>query len=327
MTGATGVLGPTVVTTLLRAGYRVRTLSLHRPEASPFPGAVEAHSGDITDRNTLDEAVVGAGAVLHLAALLHIQNPSAGLRSEYERINVRGTSGVIDAALRHGVRRVIFFSTIAVYGDGRREMLTEESTPHSTTYYTETKLAAERIVLSARRPDGAPLGTVLRLGAVYGSRVRGSYERLVRGLARGWFVPVGPGLNRRTLVYDKDVAAAAILAVEHPAAGGRVYNVTDGHVHRFCEIIQAICEALGRRPPVFSLPVTPTRLAFGLLENAASVLGWRSPLNRAMLDKYLEDVAVDGSKIQREIGFIPQYNLASGWQETIQEMRRAGNLE
>ena len=56
-------------------------------------------------------------------------------------------------------------------------------------------------------------------------------------LLSGWFVPVGPGLNRRTLVYDKDVAAAAILAVEHPAAGGRVYNVTDGHVHRFCEII------------------------------------------------------------------------------------------
>ena len=56
-------------------------------------------------------------------------------------------------------------------------------------------------------------------------------------LLSGWFVPVGPGLNRRTLVYDKDVAAAAILAVEHSAAGGRVYNVTDGHVHRFCEII------------------------------------------------------------------------------------------
>ena len=78
---------------------------------------------------------------------------------------------------------------------------------------------------------------------------------------------------------------------------------------------------------MFSLPVTPTRLAFGLLENAAGVLGWQSPLNRAMLDKYLEDVAVDGSKIQREIGFIPQYNLARGWQETIQEMRRAGNLQ
>lgn len=78
---------------------------------------------------------------------------------------------------------------------------------------------------------------------------------------------------------------------------------------------------------MFSLPVTPTRLAFGLLENAVSVLGWRSPLNRAMLDKYLKDVAVDGSKIQREIGFIPQYNLARGWQEMIQEMRRAGNLQ
>jgi hypothetical protein len=58
--------------------------------------------------------------------------------------------------------------------------------------------------------------------------------------------------------------------------------------------------------------VTAMRLACGLLDIAGSVLGWRSPLNLAMLDKYLEDVAVDASKIQGEIGFIPQYNLAEG---------------
>ena len=57
------------------------------------------------------------------------------------------------------------------------------------------------------------------------------------------------GENRRTLVYDKDVARAVLLAVQHPAAAGRVYNVTDGGLHTVNEINQAICTALGRKPP------------------------------------------------------------------------------
>ena len=55
------------------------------------------------------------------------------------------------------------------------------------------------------------------------------------------FVPVGDGRNRRTLVYDKDVAKATVLAMEHPAAAGRIYNVTDGNFHTLNEIILAIC--------------------------------------------------------------------------------------
>ena len=85
--------------------------------------------------------------------------------------------------------------------------------------------------MNAKRKDGQLLDTMLRLGAVYGSRIKGNYERLLRALARNRFIPIGNGLNRRTLVYDKDVGRAAVLAVSHPAAAGRVFNVTDGEFH------------------------------------------------------------------------------------------------
>ena len=80
------------------------------------------------------------------------------------------------------------------------------------------------------------------------------------------FIPVGNGLNRRTLVYDKDVGRAAALAVSHPAAAGRVFNVTDGGFHTLNEIIESICSALSRNPPRFSLPVGPIRMVAGLIE-------------------------------------------------------------
>jgi UDP-glucose 4-epimerase len=182
-------------------------------------------------------------------------------------------------------------------------------------------MAAEKIVLAAKRPDGQPLGTVLRLGAVYGSRIKGNYERLTHALARHRFIPIGNGLNRRTLVYDKDVGRAAALAVSHPAAAGRVFNVTDGEFHTLNEIIESICSALGRKPPRLSLPVGPTRIVAGLIEKGANTIGIKFPVTRETVDKYTEDIAVDDSLIQQELGFIPQYDLRAGWEETIREMR------
>jgi UDP-glucose 4-epimerase len=174
--------------------------------------------------------------------------------------------------------------------------------------------------------DGQPLGTVLRLGAVYGSRIKGNYERLTHALARNRFIPIGSGLNRRTRVYDRDVGRAAVLAVSHPAAAGRVFNVTDGGFHPLNEIIESICSALGRKPPRFSLPVGPMRMVAGLIEKGANTFGIKSPVTRETVDKYTEDIAVDGSRIRTELGFKPQYDLRSGWQETVQEMRKMGEL-
>ncbi len=180
--------------------------------------------------------------------------------------------------------------------------------------------------MNAKRNGGQPLGTVLRLGAVYGSRIKGDYGRLTRALARHRFIPIGSGLNRRTLVYDKDVGRAAALSVTHPAAAGRVFNVTDGEFHTLNEIIESICSALGRKPPRLSLPVGPTRALVGLIEKGSHAIGLNPPVTQEMINKYTEDIAVDGSLIQKELGFVPQYDLSTGWREVVQEMRRMGEL-
>ena len=324
VTGASGALGPAVVKWLVARGYRVRGLALTEP-AEPLGSLdVDWFIGDICDRALLQSAMEGMSHVVHMAALLHINNPSPQMCAEYERVNVGGTQAVVEAALRSGTERLVFLSTIAVYGYGRGEMLFESSTPVPRSYYAETKLAAEQIVLAARRSDGTPLGAVLRLAAVYGSRVKGNYSRLVEALNRGRFVPVGSGDNRRTLVYEKDVAAAIALTAKAPAAAGQIYNVTDGDVHTLSEIIEAICGGLGRRPPRAALPAAPIRGALRRVDAAANLLGWQLPVSSAMLDKYLEDVAVDGSKIVCDLGYHPAYDLRSGWQDAIDGMRLIG---
>lgn len=318
VTGATGAVGPAVVNALAGT-FEIRTLSRHSPNPGLFRVPVTPFTGDVSDVDAVRVAATGAQVIVHLAALLHVVNPPATARQEYERVNVGGTKTVIDAAQTERVSRVVVMSTIAVYGGRGRTLLDENSPTHPDTLYGETKLAAERIALTATVADGAPLASVLRSAAVFGPRVKGNYLRLVRALARRRFVPIGPGDNLRTLVFEDDLAAAAALAATNPAAAGRIYNVSDGTTHPLGQIVAAICAALGRRPPAWHAPVGPVRAAL----RVASIIDRRLP---AMLDKYLEEVAVDGSKIQRELGFRPSTSLTDGWRETVDEMRRSGAL-
>ncbi len=326
ITGASGAVGPRVVEAFHAAGCFVRTLSLDSPGPGLFPSGVENQIGDITDTEAVRCAVHGVDVVVHMAALLHIADPEPTLQSEYERINVGGTERVVHAGIAAGVKRVVLFSTIAVYGYNRGQVLTEETKPVPDTLYAKTKHASERIVLSTELPNGSPFGTVLRLSAVYGARVKGNYRRLLESLARRRFVPIGPGSNRRTLVYDKDVASAAVLAALHPAAAGQIYNVSDGQFHTMREIIHTLTNALGSRLPRLTLPVGPVRLAAGIVEDVAKRLGRKPPITRSTIDKYTEDVAVSSQWIQTQLGFAPRYDLTAGWQETVDELQRIGEL-
>ena len=156
--------------------------------------------------------------------------------------------------------------------------------------------------------------------AIYSPRIKGNYPSRASGrtVARRRFIPIGDGRNRRTLIYDRDVAQAALLASQHPGAAGKIFNVSDGKFHTISEIISAMCKGLGRNPPRISLPVGPIRSAAGILEDTGRMIGLKSPISRATIDKYTEDIAVSSQRIQTELGFKPQYDLKKGWEETVQ---------
>jgi len=323
VTGATGAVGPSVVRACQVAGYSVRTLSVHPPDSGVLPPDADVRVGDICDAQVVRSAVAGVGVVVHLAALLHQFEDATALGSDYERVNVGGTEHVVRAAIAERVRRVVFLSTIAIYGPSSVQLIDENTPPRPDTLYGQTKLAAEHAVLSAAS-DGKPIGTVLRAAAVYGSRVKGNYRRLAVAIARRRFIALGPGVNRRTVVHDRDLAQAVVLAAGHPAAAGATFNVSDGQVHTLEEIIVAICRAVRRQPPRFHVPLFAARVAMRACESAASVAGCRPPLTRALLEKYTEDIAVDGRLIQRALGFVPRVDLEQGWRETMADLRDGG---
>ncbi len=163
------------------------------------------------------------------------------------------------------------------------------------------------------------------MAAVYGPRVKANYARLLRALARGRYMPIGPGTNVRTMVFEDDVAEAAAIIGEGPPTSSRLYNLTDGGVHSLTEIVAAMSAALGRRPPAWSLPAPLIRGGASTLHALMRLAGRRSPVTPQMIDKLQENVAVSGERLIRESTFRPRYDLAAGWREVVARTR-SGDL-
>jgi UDP-glucose 4-epimerase len=287
---------------------------------------VEFCAGDITDANAVEQAVRGAKIVLHAAAKLHLPDPGPEVAEEYRRVNVEGTRNVIAACSAAGVERLVYCSTITVYGDTGGGWADEDTLPHPLGIYAETKWAGERLVLTCPgQCAGETVGVVLRFAAVYGPHMKGNYLKLVRALDRGLFFPVGDGKNRRTVVHEQDAARAALLAGRSPSLRRRIYNVSDGGVHSIREILEAICAPLGRKAPRWFFPVSPAHLTARVMDALAGLVGKRWALT-AMLDKFVEDVAVRAERIQQELDFRPQMALAEGWRQTVAAWQEDGTL-
>jgi UDP-N-acetyl-alpha-D-quinovosamine dehydrogenase len=316
VTGATGALGPSIVHAAIGEGRRVRTLTRRPPDAGVLPSHTDVRIGDVCDERARRTSLEGVDQIIHLAALLHVPERRE-LRAAHETINASATAALVRDAAAAGVRRIVLFSSIVVYGETGGGTATEATPVAPATAYARSKVHAEEVVLGG---GGACVGVVLRLAAAYGPRVKGNYRSLVRRLASGRSLPILPGSNRRTLIFEEDAARAAMLASDHAAAAGQVFNVTDGRVYTVAQITAAICAALGRSGPAFGIPAAAARAALRPLRSLPGPLGAVATL----VEKYTEDAAVDGSRIQNELGFTPVVQLEEGWRRTVAAMRQCG---
>lgn len=318
VTGATGMIGPALVNNLLLNRCHVRVLSRRKFDPRLFQGPVDRVFGDIGDIHAIRKAVEGVNVVFHLAAKLHINDPSSKQSEEYLRVNVNGALNVAQAVIDADVERMVHFSTINVYGPSvGMEPYTEASPFNPQSLYAESKIQSEKGIRKLFRGNKRSSAVILRLAAVYGPRLQGNYRMLVNALRHGLFWPVGNGQNRRTMVYIDDLVQAAILAAEHPKAAGAVFNITDGKVHTLNEVIGAIASALGKVPPRFHLPLGPVQALSALTDHTTKALRLPAPRLRPIVTKMVEDVAVSGDKFCHDLSFKPRYDLGRGWYAAI----------
>lgn len=315
VTGATGAVGPTLVQQLLANGYSVRTYSRHQVTSDLLPLQVDQRCGDLLDSRAVADALKGISTVFHLAAKLHIENPSPALTEEYRRVNVTGSRIMAEQAAEAGVGRFIYFSTVKVYGVHQYPPIKENHPIRPKTAYAQTKYEGE---LEVQQIAGLET-VILRLSAVYGPRLRGAWARLIKAVQHRWFIPIGSLTNRRSLTYVEDTARVAILAAQHPQTPGHIYNVVGHSAPTQHEIMAAIYAACEQTVPSLRLPASVAQLGAGALETVFKMAGKHSPITRETISQFVEDETYSSEALSA-IGFTPSVSLEEGWRLTLESM-------
>lgn len=322
LTGATGAFGPVLLCHLIERGYHVTALVREASDCKMIPWQVDIVVGDVKNQGSFKDSLKGMDIVFHLAAVLHQTCPPQKFQNEYVEVNVKGTLNVVEAAQAKKVKRVVLFSTVALYDSGEDGVLVnEEARLFPYTSYEKTKLDGELSAMNfGKLQKTSPEITILRLASVYGKRVKGNYKKMINLIRKGFWICPGEGNNLRTLIHEEDAARAAIIAAEHPRAAWEVFNVTDGKVHTVREIVKSISEALDQKIIEIYLPDLPfKRLRYFLIRSSDRYRSVFPLLFKFsfMLEKINENCAVDGSKIEKMLGFKPKWELTCGMRQVL----------
>lgn len=312
VTGATGLVGFNIVKSLLARGRAVKVLVRDPQRArGVLPRACTLVQGDVTDKSTLEGAMRGCDVVYHAAGLPEqwFRNPSV-----FQRVNVEGTRNMVEVALRLGLRRFVYTSTIDVFEGARGETFDESrlATTPKGTYYERSKQDADRVVVEAIQRG--LMAVFLHPSGVYGPGPTGSpgMNNLMRDLKLGKVPMLLPG--GVPLVYSEDVGEGHVLAEERASVGDRFILSED--YFKLDELASRIIAALGMKktPPV--MPLWMGKLVASVGEGVSGITGKPPLIPKGQLHFLQWQARPSGARAKAQLGWQPR-GFDAGLRETI----------
>lgn len=294
VTGGAGFIGSHVVRRLLDEGWRVLVLDdLSNGFEKNIPSGVDFACGSAGDRALLAEVMPGCGAVFHLAAVSSVVD-SIERPLDVHETNLTTTLALLEASVRHGVKRFVFSSSAAVYGDTHGAPACEQMMPSPLSHYAVQKLASEYYCSVYQRLHG--LETVcLRYFNVFGERQRadspytGVITKFLNAAREGRpLVIFGDGSQSRDFVYVGDVAAANFAAATKNAevVSGGVFNIGTGASVSVSELAAMVRKLFPHSPDPVHEPARPGEILHSKADitRACKALGF---VPRGHLDDFI----------------------------------------
>jgi nucleoside-diphosphate-sugar epimerase len=325
VTGAAGWLGQNLVRALAaQEGRRRLRCLVHDATDAPLleiiDPRVEVVVGDVRDPAAIDRLFddVGGSSVMHAAAIIH---PARQIRELFD-VNVGGTQLVLDRARRTGATRFVHVSSNSPFGANHSstERFDEDSPFHPYMGYGSSKLEAEQLVQrSYERGDLATV--VLRPPWFYGPFQPARQTQFLSAIRRGRFPLVGPGTQRRSMVYTGNLVQGVLLAESVAAAAGRAYWIADAEPYALRDILETVKRALaaeglavtGRSP----LPIP--RVAGVVAEKLDGVIQSAGRYSQALhvLGELKDTIACDITRARTELGYVPSVALLDGMRTSV----------
>ncbi|MBE9125999.1 MULTISPECIES: NAD-dependent epimerase/dehydratase family protein [unclassified Coleofasciculus] len=302
VTGANGFTGSHLVKALEQRGDTVVGLVRKSSNLDRLTHCnLQLVYGDISDRNALQTAMTGVDWVFHTAAYVELGLVDA---TKMERVNVEGTRAVLELAQAVGVSKLVYCSTIGVFGDTKGQVVDETFQRQQTDFsgaYDRTKYQAQQLV-NQFAAQGLPVVSVLPSG-IFGSddpHFGPVLKQFLKGGLKVW-----AGGDRITgIVHVDDLVAAIILAAEKGKPGEQ-YIISAGELTTR-EMFEFISQQTGVPAPA-EAPKPLVQFAGNLLDPIGRLFNWQPPLSRERVH-YIYDrcVRVDATKARTELGWNPR---------------------
>src|SRR5215204_5062958 len=297
ITGGAGFLGINLTRHLLSRGYAVASLDVEEFDYAERE-QVEIIKGDIRNKALVDRVVEGADIVVHTAAALPLYSPE-----DIYTTDVEGTRNVLDASLRHGVKRFVHVSSTAVYGIPDHHPLYETDRLEGVGPYGQAKIQAEMICLEYRA-KGLTV-PIIRPKSFVGPERLGVFALLYDWAYTGHNFPmIGSGDNRYQLLDVEDLCEAIRLCLTLPEERvDDTFNIGAARFATMKEDYQAVLDHAGHGKKVVGFPAAPAIWGLRVLD----ALGL-SPLYKWVYETAAKDSFVSIEKAEQGLGFRPKYS-------------------
>jgi nucleoside-diphosphate-sugar epimerase len=313
VTGGSGFIGYHLHDYL--AHERIVNLDLEEPD---FEYSSTFLRGDVRDPKLVAEAIKGCDAVWNMAAA----HKDFGIsRDEYFDINEQGMRVITQAAAEAGIKKFVFFSSVAVYGDST-EAQSEASIPSPSNDYGASKLAAERVLEQWASEDASREVLIIRPVLVYGERNYGNMHRLMKQIDKRQYVNIGAGLNVKSVAYVKNLVEAVLYLLDHLESGVSVYNYADEPQLTSHNIGKTIASALGKPAPI----TLPYWLVYGLalpFDLIKKITGKDLAISSTRVQKLTIPTYFKAEKIRKK-GFQSPYSNIEGLQNMGKWFKETG---
>lgn len=293
VTGADGFIGSHVVETLVKNGHDVRAFVLYNSFNSwgwldesdkAIRDSIDIFAGDIRDPHGVDKAVEKQEVILNLAALIAIPY-SYHSPDTYIDTNIKGTLNILQAARRHGVKRVVQTSTSEVYGTAQYIPIDEAHPLHPQSPYAATKVGADQLALSFHASFDVPVG-ILRPFNTYGPRqsARAVIPTIISQLANKSKVKLGSLSPTRDFSFVQDTANGFLAAAQSDAIVGQTINLGSGFEISIEETAETIAKLMHTKLELVDdeQRVRPenseVERLHASIEKAKTLLGWQPEL-------------------------------------------------
>ena len=301
ITGANGFVGKQLTTLLESRGFQL--LLATRKDIQADSPVVSI--GDIDSFDNWAGLLSGVDIVIHLAARVHQIDENDRAATYYQRTNVDVTRRLAAAAIKYGVKRFIFLSTIKVNGEETLNGDTFSATdiPSPKDAYSKSKLEAEQVLKKLSSDSGMGF-VIIRPPLVYGPGVKANFLRLLT-LARGTMPLPFAGLNNsRDMVSLDNLCDLIIHCIDKPSASGKTFLVSDGLAYSTAEIITMARYVLGLPPRLFYCPPI-------FLKSLLVLVG-----KKAMAARLLGSLEIDISDTVTTLDWAPKSTL----EQTLRKM-------